>query len=96
MQTARKCVTADELHKLIMRRKITYEQIRRIEPARFHDLESTMRMLYDHGNMSQNGDETLSENFSDDEAKKPLKDSEKRAGEEDKGPAGKKQGRATN
>ena len=44
--------TAEELHKLIMRKKITYEQIRRIDQNRFSDLEATMRMLYDHGNIN--------------------------------------------
>lgn len=34
-----------------MSRQTTYEEIRRIDPAKFADLESTMRMLYDHGNM---------------------------------------------
>lgn len=33
----------------MLRKKVTYEQIRRIDPSRFHDLESTMKMLYDHG-----------------------------------------------
>ena len=39
---------------------MTYEQIRRIDPIRFHDLESTMRMLYDHG-PEQNGAGTILE-----------------------------------
>jgi hypothetical protein len=30
-------------------KRVTYEQIRKIDPHRFHDLEVTMRMLYDHG-----------------------------------------------
>lgn len=68
MQLNRKVCTADELHKLIMRRKLTYDQIRRLDPSRFSDLESTMRMLYDHGNMSaaEEGD-TVSEHFSEPE-----------------------------
>ena len=41
--------TAEDLHRLIMKEKVTYEEIRRIDPNRFHDLEDTMRMLYDHG-----------------------------------------------
>jgi hypothetical protein len=32
-----------------MKDRLTYEQIRRIDPTRFVDLEDTMRMLYDHG-----------------------------------------------
>jgi len=32
-----------------MRKKVTYEQIRKIDPFRFFDLEVTMKMLYDHG-----------------------------------------------
>ena len=46
-----KHVTAEELHKLVLLRKITYEEIRRIDPVKFVDLETTMRMLYDHGDM---------------------------------------------
>lgn len=38
-----------------MKRKITYEQIRRLDPPRFSDLESTMRMLYDHGTLFDDG-----------------------------------------
>ena len=44
-------MTAEELHKLVLLRKITYEEIRRIDPVKFVDLETTMRMLYDHGDM---------------------------------------------
>ena len=46
-----KHTTAEELHKLVLTRKTTYEDIRRIDPNKFADLEHTMRMLYDHGNM---------------------------------------------
>ena len=45
--------SAEELHKLIMRKRVTYEQIRRVDHEKFHDLEQTMRMLYDHGTMQQ-------------------------------------------
>lgn len=31
--------------------KVTYEEIRKIDPIRFNDLESTMRLLYDHGGL---------------------------------------------
>ena len=41
--------SAEELHKLIMRKRVTYEQIRRIDPDKFSVLEPTMKMLYDHG-----------------------------------------------
>lgn len=41
--------SAEELHKLIMRKRVCYEQIRKIDPEKFHDLETTMKMLYDHG-----------------------------------------------
>ena len=44
-----KNITAEELHKLIMNKRVTYEQIRKIDASRFYDLESTMRMLFDHG-----------------------------------------------
>jgi hypothetical protein len=44
-----KHLTADELHRIIMRKKITYDQIMRLDPQRFADLETTMHMLYDHG-----------------------------------------------
>ena len=47
-----KHTTAEELHKLVLLRKTTYEEIRKIDPIKFMDLESTMRMLYDHGNMT--------------------------------------------
>lgn len=41
--------SAEELHRLIMRKRVTYDQIRKIDPQRFTDLEPTMRMLFDHG-----------------------------------------------
>ena len=47
-----KHTTAEELHKLVLMKKTTYEEIRKIDPVKFMDLESTMRMLYDHGNMT--------------------------------------------
>ena len=34
-----------------MAKKTTYATIKRIDPIKFFDLESTMRMLYDHGAM---------------------------------------------
>lgn len=50
--------SAEELLKLIMRKRVTYEQIRRIDPDKFSDLEQTMKMLYDHGPLQhpENGD----------------------------------------
>ena len=33
-------------------KRTTYEEIRRIDPSKFMDLEATMRMLYDHGDMT--------------------------------------------
>lgn len=47
-----KTTTAEELHRLIISKKTTYEEIRRIDPHKFADLEATMRMLFDHGNMT--------------------------------------------
>jgi len=47
-----KHTTAEELYKLVLMRKTTYEDIRRIDPSKFMDLEVTMRMLYDHGDMT--------------------------------------------
>ena len=44
-----KHVTAEELHSLVMAKKVTYAAIYKIDPVKFSDLESTMRMLYDHG-----------------------------------------------
>ena len=44
-------MTAEELHKLVIQKKTTYDEIRRMDPTKFMDLEATMRMLYDHGNM---------------------------------------------
>ena len=46
-----KHTTAEELHQLVMAKKTTYMSIKRIDPIKFSDLESTMRMLYDHGKM---------------------------------------------
>ena len=40
--------TAEELYRMIIAKKISYEEIRKIDPNRFQDLELTMRMLYDH------------------------------------------------
>jgi hypothetical protein len=34
-----KTPSAEELHKMIMRKRVTYEQIRRLDPPKFHDLE---------------------------------------------------------
>ena len=50
-----KHTTAEELHKLVLAKKIVYEDIRKIDPVKFVDLEATMRMLYDHGNMTFEG-----------------------------------------
>lgn len=54
-----KHTTAEELHQLIMVKKTTYATIKKIDPIKFFDLESTMRMLYDHGAMqtTTSGDE---------------------------------------
>jgi len=51
-----KAPSAEELHKLIMKGSVTYEEIRRVDTVRFQDLEATMRLLYDH--KSQSGDTT--------------------------------------
>ena len=56
-----KNITAEELHKLIMNKRVTYEQIRKIDASRFYDLESTMRMLFDHGNSYFNDQDNSSE-----------------------------------
>ena len=32
-----------------MNKRVTYEQIRKVDATRYNDLESTMRMLFDHG-----------------------------------------------
>ena len=42
-------MTAEELHSLVMAKKVTYAAIYKIDPVKFSDLEPTMRMLYDHG-----------------------------------------------
>ena len=54
-----KHTTAEELHKLVLMKKTTYEEIRKIDPVKFVDLESTMRMLYDHGNMTFDDSHTI-------------------------------------
>ena len=43
--------TAEELYRMILAKKVSYEEIRRIDPNRFADLELTMRMLYDHSSI---------------------------------------------
>lgn len=43
-----KAPTAEELHKLVMAGSVTYQEIRSVDPDRFADLETTMRLLYDH------------------------------------------------
>ena len=43
--------TAEELYRMVLAKKVTYEEIRRIDPNRFVDLELTMRMLYDHSSI---------------------------------------------
>lgn len=40
-------------------KKTTYEEIRRIDPIKFMDLEATMRMLYDHGDMTFEDSQTI-------------------------------------
>jgi hypothetical protein len=51
MLAMQKNPTADELYSMILARKVTYEEIRRIDPVKFIDLEMTMRMLYDHSSI---------------------------------------------
>ena len=51
-----KHTTAEELHQLIMTKKTTYASIRKLDQAKFGDLESTMRMLYDHGSVPPSED----------------------------------------
>lgn len=43
--------TAEELYKMILAKKVTYEEIRRLDEKKFADLEMTMRMLYDHSSV---------------------------------------------
>ena len=43
--------TAEELYRMILSKKVTYEEIRMIDPNKFVDLELTMRMLYDHSSI---------------------------------------------
>lgn len=47
-----KNTTAEDLYKLVINRRVTYEEIRKVDPVKFSDLEVTMRMLYDHGDMT--------------------------------------------
>ena len=55
-----KHTTAEELYKLVLMKRTTYEEIRRIDPSKFMDLEATMRMLYDHGDMTFEDSASLS------------------------------------
>ena len=43
--------TAEELYRMVLAKKVTYEEIRRIDANKFVDLELTMRMLYDHSSI---------------------------------------------
>jgi len=44
-----------------MKKRVTYEQIRKIDASRFNDLEPTMRMLFDHGPSFYNDHENSGE-----------------------------------
>ena len=55
-----KHTTAEELHQLIMTKKTTYAAIRKLDQGKFADLESTMRMLYDHGSVLVSDDDRQS------------------------------------
>lgn len=45
--------TADNLYSLVRDKKVSYEQIREIDPKRFKDLESTMKMIFNHDDEMQ-------------------------------------------
>lgn len=55
--------SAEDLHKQVIQNKVSYEQIRKIDPVRFQDLESTMRMLFDHGSVFQESDDETHNQF---------------------------------
>jgi hypothetical protein len=44
-------LSTDDLFGLVKKRRVTYEQIRSVDPHRFQDLEFTMKMLYDHADI---------------------------------------------
>ena len=46
-------MSTDDLFNLVVKRRVTYEQIRQVDPHRFTDLEVTMKMLYDHADMKE-------------------------------------------
>jgi hypothetical protein len=45
---AAKTLCAEQLYQLVRERKITYDQIKDLEPKRFQDLEYTMRLIFNH------------------------------------------------
>lgn len=40
--------TAEQLYQLVKDHKVTYDQIKEIEPQKFKDLEYTMRLIFNH------------------------------------------------
>lgn len=48
-----KTLTAETLYVLIRDRKITYDDVRQLEPKKFSDLEYTMRLIFDHDIIKQ-------------------------------------------
>jgi hypothetical protein len=43
-----KNLTAEQLYSLVRERKVTYDQIKDVEPSKFKDLEYTMRLIFNH------------------------------------------------
>lgn len=43
-----KNLTAEYLYTLVRDKKVTYDSIKEIEPKKFHDLEYTMKLIFNH------------------------------------------------
>ena len=43
-----KHLTAEYLYTLVREKKVTYDQIKELEPKKFGDLEYTMKLIFNH------------------------------------------------
>lgn len=53
LELSQRNMSTDDLFNLVAKRRVTYEQIRCVDPHRFCDLEFTMKMLYDHSDIKE-------------------------------------------
>lgn len=52
-----KNLTAEYLYTLVRDKKVSYEQIKELDPKRFGDLEHTMKLIFNHEEEHSNNDE---------------------------------------